>query len=145
MKANKYFLNTALALVMGVACGAAVLVRTFAPNFIIPTLDIPNLVLVSLAALVLDHYVTGGAKRCWICIPLLGAVTFGLLPWCACFLEMEAAIKLGIAGGVVFTVTTLLFTSMQDRISTGPAAKLAPLASALGLYLAVQCFAGMIL
>ena len=145
MKANKYFLNTALALVMAVACGAAVLVRTFAPNFIIPTLDVPNLVLVSLAALVLDHYVTGGAKRCWFCVPVLGAVTFGLLPWCACFLVVEEAIKMGIIGGIVFTVTTLLFTSMQDRISTGPMAKLAPLASALGLYLAVQCFAGMIL
>ena len=145
MKANKYFLNTALALVMGVACVAAVLVRTFAPNFIIPALDIPDLVLVSLAALVLDHYVTGGAKRCWFCVPVLGGVTFGLLPWCACFVEMEAAIKLGIAGGIVFTVVTLLFTSIQDRLSTGPAAKAAPLFSALGLYLAAQCFAGMIL
>ena len=145
MKENKYFLNTALALVLGVTGVVAVLVRTFAPNFIIPTLDIPNVVLVSLAALVLDHYAAPNAKRCWICIPVLGAVTFGLLPWCACFVVVEDAIKLGIIGGIVFTVTTLLFTSMQDRISTGPAAKAAPLFSALGLYLAVQCFAGMIL
>ena len=78
MKENKYFLNTALALVLGVAGVAAVLVRTFAPNIIIPGLDIPNLVLLSLAALVVDHYAAPGAKRCWICVAVLSAVTFGL-------------------------------------------------------------------
>ena len=145
MKENKYFLNTALALVLGVTGVVAVLVRTFAPNFIIPTLDIPNVVLVSLAALVLDHYAAPNAKRCWICIPVLGGLTFGLLPWCACFVAGDAAIKLGVIGGIVFTITAWLYTSIQDRISTGPAAKLVPLASALSLYLAVQCFAGMIL
>ena len=145
MKENKYFLNTALALVLGVAGAAAVLVRTFAPNFIIPALDIPNVVLLSLAALVLDHYVTGGAKRCWICVALLGGVTFGLLPWCACFVAGEAAVKLGVIAGVVFTITAILYTSIQDRLSSGPVAKAAPLFSALGLYLAAQCFAGWIL
>ena len=145
MKENKYFLNTALALVLGVAGAAAVLVRTFAPNFIIPDLDIPNLVLISLAALVLDHYAAPNAKRCWLCISVLSGVTFGLLPWCACFVAGEAAIKLGIIGGIVFTLTAWLYTSMQDRLSSGPAAKAAPICSALGLYLAVQCFAGWIL
>jgi hypothetical protein len=44
----------------------------------------------------------------------------------------------------VFTVTTLLYTSMADRMSSGPAAKAAPVMSALGLYLAVQVLCGMI-
>ena len=145
MKANKYFLNTALALVLGAAGVGAVLVRTFAPNFIIPSLDIPNLVLLSLAALVIDHYVAPHAKRCWICIPVLAAVTFGLLPWCACVVAGEEILKLAIAGGIVFTATAWLYTSMQDRLSSGPAAKAAPVVSALGLYLAVQIFSGWIL
>ena len=112
----------------------AVLVRTFAPIIIIPALDIPNMVLLSLAALLLDHYVAKNARRCYLCIPVLGALTFGLLPFAACFV-----------GGVVFTVVTLLFTSIQDRLSSGPAAKAAPVLSAVGLYLACQCFMGMIL
>ena len=145
MKENKYFLNTALALVLGVAGVAAILVRTFAPNFIIPGLDIPNLVLLSLAALVVDHYAAPGAKRCWICVAVLSAVTFGLLPWCACVVAGAEVLKLAIAGGIVFTVTAWLYTSIQDRLSSGPAAKAAPVVSALGLYLAVQCFAGWIL
>ena len=144
MKENKYFLNTALALVLGVAGVAAVLVRTFAPNFIIPPLDIPNLVLLSLAALLLDHYVAPKAKRCWICVAVLSAVTFGLLPWCACLVAGEEALKLAVAGGIVFTLTAWVYRSMADRLSTGPAAKAAPLCSAIGLYLAVQCFAGWI-
>lgn len=145
MKENKYFLNTALAVVLGLALLIAVLVRTFAPAVIIPGLDIPGLVLMSLTALVLDHYLAKGARRCWICIPLLSALTFGLLPFAACFVSGAAALKLAIIGGIVFTVTAWLFTSIQDRLSSGPAAKAAPVLSALGLYLAAQCFAGMLL
>ena len=144
MKQNHYFLNTALAVVLGIACAIAVLVRTFTPAALIPGLDIPNMVAISLVALVADHYVAKDAKRCYICIPLFAAVTFGLLPFCAGFASIVEAAKLAILGGVVFTATTWTFTSLQDRLSTGPMAKLAPIFSALGLYLAAQCFAGLI-
>lgn len=144
MKQNHYFLNTALAVVLGIACTIAVLVRTFTPAALIPGLDIPNVVALSLVALVADHYVARGAKRCYICIPVFSAITFGLLPFCAGFVSDLEALKLAILGGAVFTATTWLFTSLQDRLSTGPIAKLAPIFSALGLYLAAQCFAGLI-
>ena len=145
MKNKTYFLNTALAVVLGLALLAAVLVRTFAPWIIIPGLNIPNMVALSLLALLWDHYAAPGAKRCWICIPLLGAVTFGLLPFAACFVGVMEALKLALIGGIVFTVTAFLYTSIQDRLSTGPAAKAAPLFSAIGLYLAVQGLAGILL
>ena len=144
MKNNHYFLNTALAIVLGIAAIIAVLVRTFVPAAVIPGLDIPNVAAISLIALVLDHYATGGAKRCYICIPVFSAVTFGLIPFCAGFASSLEAVKLAILGGVVFTATTWIFTSMEDRLSTGPAAKLAPVLSAAGLFLAAQCFAGLI-
>ncbi len=143
MKKNTYTLNTLLAAVLGVVLLVCVLVRTFAPRMILPLLDVPNMVLLSLAALLLDHCLAPGADRCYICIPVFSALSFGLLPFAACFVGGMEALKLGILGGVVFTVTTWLFTSMADRISTGPAAKLAPFASAMGLYLAAQCFMGM--
>lgn len=144
MKDKMYLLNTLLAVVLGVALLAAVLVRAFAPIIIIPQLSIPNLVLISLVALLLDHYLAPKAKRCYICIPLLSAVTFGLLPLAAYFVNGGEAIKLAVVGGVVFTVTTWLFTSIQDRISTGPDCKGAAVVSAMGLYLAAQCFAGIL-
>jgi hypothetical protein len=140
-----YLLNTLLAVVLGAAALVAVVIRAFAPIIIIPDLDIPAMVLVSLVALLLDHYLAPGAKRCWICIPVLSAVTFGLLSWAACFAGAAEAVKIGLFGGVVFTVIAWLFTSIQDRLSSGPACKAAPVLSALGLYLAFQSFMGMFL
>lgn len=145
MKNKTYILNTLLAAILGVVLLACVLVRTFLPRMILPELDIPNMVLVSLVALVADHYAAPGAKRCYICIPVFAAITFGLLPFAACFVGVIDALKLALAGGVIFTVITWLYTTMLDRLSSGPVAKAAPVISALGLYLAVQCFAGILL
>ena len=145
MKKNTYTLNTILAAVLGAALLVCVLVRTFAPRIILPELDIPMLVLISLAALVLDHYLAPNADRCYLCIPVFSALTFGLLPLAACYVTGAKAAELAIYGGAVFTLMTWLFSSVQDRLSTGPAAKAAPVLSAFGLYLAVQGLMGMIL
>jgi len=142
MNNKKYMLNTLLAYVLGAVLLVFVLVDTFAPRMILPELDVPNLVLISLAALILDYYVAPGAERCYICIPVFSALTFGLLAFAA-YLGIAKALELTIMGGIVFTATTWLFTSMTDRISTGPAAKAAPVVSALGLYLAAQVLMGM--
>ncbi len=145
MKNKTYFLNSMLAVVLGAALAAAVLVRTVLPAVIIPELNIPNMVLLSLAALLLDHYLAPGAKRCYICIPVFAAISFGLLPYAAAFTTPVESVKLALVGACVFIVTTRLFTSMMDRISSGPKAKAAPIVSALGLWLAVQAFTAIIL
>lgn len=145
MKDKTYILNTILTVVLGAAALTAALVRAFAPIVIIPALNVPNMVLVSLAALLVDHYLAPNAKRCYICIPVLGALSFGLIPWAAAFVSGMEAVKLAVVGGVVFTATTWLYSSIQDRLSTGPAAKAAPFMSALGLWLAAQAMVGIIL
>lgn len=144
MKNKTYTLNILLTVVLGIALFTAILVRTFAPTIILPKLDIPNMVLISLIALVLDHYLARGVKRCYLCVALLSALAFGLLPFGACFVGLWDALKLGLIGGIVFTVMTWLYTSALDRLSSGPAAKAAPVICALGLWLAAQCFAGII-
>lgn len=143
MKQQTYMLNTLLAAAVGLVLLVGVLVRTFIPILILPQPEIPNLVLVSLAALLADHYLAPGAKRCWVCIPVLAVLTFGLLPYAACFVNLLQAGKLAVLGGVTFTVTAWLFTSIQDHLSSGPACKAAPAVSALGLYLASQGFVGL--
>ena len=145
MKKQIDLLNTLLAAVLGGVLLAAVLVRTFIPIVILPKLDITNMVLVSLAALLADHYLAPGARRCYICIPVLAALTFGILPLMAGFTCQHTFWKLGLVGGVVFAVTTWLFTAMTNRLQSGPQAKLAPIIGALCLFLASQCFAGLIL
>ena len=145
MKKNTYTLNTILAALLGAILLVCVLVRTFAPRIILPELDIPMLALISLAALVLDHYLAPNADRCYLCIPMFSALTFGLLPFAACFVGGAKAVELAVIGCLVFTLMTWLFSSMMDRLSSGPAAKAAPILSAFGLYLAVQGLMGMIL
>lgn len=145
MKNKTYTLNTLLAVVLGLYLLVCVLVRTFAPAVILPKANVPNLVLLSLVALVLDHYLAPDAKRCYICIPVLSAVTFGLLPFAACFVGAPEALKLALVGGLVFTVTTWLFTTIQERLSSGPAAKASAFFSAVSLYMAAQCFMGILL
>ena len=142
---KSYVLNTILAVVVLVTLLAIMLVHTFLPNFVVPKVSIPNLVALSLIALVLDHYIAKGADRCYICIPVFAVLTFGLLPFCAGYIPAAEIWKLAIGGGVVFTITTLLFTSVQDRLSSGPARKAAPVISALGLYLAAQCLTGILI
>lgn len=144
MNKKTYTLNVLLAVILGAVLLVSVLVRTFAPRMILPALDVPNMVLISLIALLADHYLAPGAGRCYICIPVFSAVTFGLLPFAACFVGAGEALKLAVLGAVVFTAVTWLFSSMMDRLSSGPAAKLAPMLSALGLYLAAQCFMGIL-
>ena len=140
---KKYLLNTFLAVVFTAALLAMVIARAICPVLIFPGFGVPNLVLISLIALLLDHYIVKDAPRCYICIPVFAFLTFALLPMAAGIIAPANALMLGIKGAVVFTVTTWLFTSMADRISTGPQAKLAPIMSAFGLYLASQCFMGM--
>lgn len=145
MKNNKYLLNTILAIVVFAACAIALVVRVLIPAAIIPPLNIPNMVLLSVIALLLEHFLTRGNPRCYICIPVFSALTFGILPLMAGFACQHTFWKFGLVGGAVFAVTTFLFTSMTDRLLSGPKASAAPFASAAGLYLAAQCFAGIIL
>ena len=145
MKNNKYLLNTLLAAVVLLAAGTMMVLRLIQPAVILPKVNIPNLVLLSLLALLGDHYLAPKADRCYICIPVLAAVTFGLLPFAAGIIGAGEILKVALVGAVVFTATTFLFTSMADRLSSGPKAHAAAFLSAFGLYLAAQCFAGMIL
>lgn len=145
MKNKTYFLNTILAVVLGCILLIAVLVRTFAPFVIIPELNIPNMVAVSLLALLVEHYLSIKEKHCYVCVCLFAAASFGVMPVAAGFATAMEALKLAAVGGVVFAVTTLLFTSMQERLASGPSKKLAPVLSAFGLYLAAQCLTGILL
>ena len=140
-----YVLNTILSIVVGIFLLACVVARTICPAVILPQMDVPMLVLLSLVALVLDHYLAKDAPRCYICIPVFAAAVFGLLPLAACMVTGWEALKLATLGCVVFTVTTALFTSIQDRLSSGPAAKASAFFSAVSLYVAALCFAGMTL
>ena len=145
MKNNKSILNTALAAVLFIALAVVIILRTVIPAVVLPPLNIPNMVLISAVALLIDQLIAKNAARCYICIPVFSFLTFGLLTFAAGYAGIMDALKYAVVGCVVFTVTTFLYTSIKQRLASGPASPLAPFMSAFGLYLAAQCFSGIIL
>ena len=143
MKRNGYISCIALAAALFLFLGISMLIRTFAPFAVLPKLTAPNIVLLSLIALLFAHYIPSGKQASHPAVFLFSMLTFGLLPFAASYTFGLEAIKLALVGGALFTVTAFLFDQILDRLSSGPAAKAAPVLSALGLFLAAQCFAGL--
>lgn len=140
MNEKRYFSNTALAVIVCVALAVCRILRTCIPFGVLPELDIPNMVLLSGLALL-----AGKEQKADLWTLIFAAVTFGVLPVAAGFAQLAESWKLALVGGLVFWITAWLYGSIQDRLSTGPMAKAAPVLSVLGLYLAAQCFSGMII
>lgn len=145
MKNNKFLLHILLSAVLFVALTAGLLVRVWQPAAIIPPLNIPNMVLLSVIALLVEHFLAQGNPRCYWVTALFGVLNFGVLPLMAGFACVHDFWKYGLVGGCVFTATTFLFTSATQRLQTGPKARGAVVLLALGIYLAAQCFAGILI
>lgn len=144
MKQNRYLLNALFAAVVAAACLAILLLWAFSPDFILPELNLTMVVALSLIALVAEGYLAPKAGRCWVGNILLGAATLGLLPWCAGLATGPQVMELVLWGGATFAVTLFLYTSIARRLASGPSGRLSPLFSALGLFLAAQCFTGIL-
>ena len=145
MKNNKFLLHILLPIVLFVALTAALLVRVWQPAGIIPPLNIPNMVLLSVIALLLEHFLAKGNPRCYWMTAAFGVLSFGILPLMAGFACVHTFWKIGLIGGCVFTLTTFLFTSATQRLQTGPKARADVVLMAIGIYLASQCFAGILI
>lgn len=145
MREKTYLLNIILAVFTGIALLAAMMVRVFVPIAYIPTPGIPEMVLFSLLVLLFEHYLKKTGTRCYICVFILSAVTFGLLPWVAGFVSLNEIWKTALSGGIIFTATSWVFASMVERMNSGKSGKAAPVVNALGIYLAVQGLAGLFL
>ena len=145
MKKSTYLLPLMLVAVLFAALLVGMLVQIFQPAAILPPLNIPNMVLLSLVALLLEYLCSKNGDRCYACVALFGVAAFAALPLMAGFACVHDFWKFGLVGGVVFTVTTFLFTSAVKRLKTGPKAPAALILTAFGIYLASQCFAGILL
>lgn len=145
MKNMKNIRSILLAAVVFTVLAVMMVVKAFYPAVILPQLNIPNVVLLSLAALLMESWLCPEGENCWICNLVLAVLTFGLLPAVAGFVAWQDCWKLALVGGAGFTLTALAMDSVRDRLSSGPQAKGALVATALGVYLASQCFAGILL
>lgn len=145
MKNNKFLLHIILSTVLLIALAIALLIRVWLPAAVIPPLNIPNMVLLSVIALLIEHFLAQGNPRCYWATALFGVLCFGILPLMAGFACVHDFWKYGLIGGCVFTATTFLFTSATERLQTGPKARAAVVLTGLGIFLAAQCFAGILI
>lgn len=143
MKNRTTILNSILAVVLGVVLLISVIAKAVSPHFILPEMNIPYVVAVSLTALVLTHFVKT-EEGCPVCQAILAAVTFAVLPWAA-GLTTVAVWKLALCGGIVFAILNAMFTAMVKRMELADVCRYAVIPAAFGLFLACQCFAGWIL
>lgn len=143
MKDKNHLLSVLLTLGLTATLLGCFIARMVYPLTILPRWDVPNLVGGSCIVLVLEHVLAPGAKRNYVAIFLFSALSSALLPWAIGFIAPADMLRYALSGGIVFTATTWLFDSLAVRLSTGPAAKAAPVLGAMGLYLAAQCFQGI--
>lgn len=145
MKHNKYLLSILFTLTLTMVLLVCAVLRLVFPLLILPQWNIPNLVLMSLVPLLIRCYAGASGNQSYLSLFLLSAASCALLPWAVGWAAPTQAVCNGLSGSVVFTATAWLFDSMTDRLSSSPAGKLAPLMGGFGLYLASQCFQGILL
>lgn len=146
MRKNAYLGNILLAAVTAIAMLAMVLCRVFAPAAVLPVLNIPNLLALCVVALVLEYYLARPSQvPCLVCAALLAAAVFALLPLAAGLMPLRNIWLTALLGGVIYAAAKWLFDSVAQRLSSGPAGKVAAALTGFGMILAGQAFAGMIL
>ena len=74
MKNNTFFLPVILVAVLFVALLSAMILQICLPSVILPPMNIPNIVLLSVVALLLEHFLARNDRRCYIGILALGAI-----------------------------------------------------------------------
>ena len=144
MKNRTTILNTILAISLGVALLAALFAKMMCPQLILPQLNIPYVAAISLIALVITSFIKT-EEGCIYCEIALAVVTFGVLPMVAGMASGIVALKLALCGGIVFGALDLMVNAMVKRIAMAGTCKYAVIPSAFILYLACQCFTGILL
>ena len=145
MRKNVLVLPLTLTAALWLYLLACMVLRLVLPQLILPRLELTGVVLLCLVAQVAESYLAPRTRHNYLLLLLLGALTFGLLPFGAGFAGWQGALVLAAAGAVALCVTTFLFTSLRHRLDDGKNAPLTPLLAALCLYLAVQPLRGILL
>ncbi len=162
-KEEGWLLILLLTALLCAALAVKLLLRWRMPAILLPELDAPNIALLSLSALSIDHYAPPAkptkpaAARRRLSL-LLAPLCFLLLPWAAgegvavaslsnqatAMAEPAGALRLALLGGAIFAALTLAFDSLQSRPAFEAMPRLAPAVNALCLFCAAQILAGLL-
>lgn len=143
MEKKNFVLNVLLAVVLGAGLLVGMVWRAFQPNVVLADLELPAIAALILIALVIEYLFKGTQKRAWAVQILLAAITFAVIPFAAGY--AGTGIGLILCGTVMFTALTWIFDSVAERLDVTCDCKCAMIPTAFVMYLACQCFMGMIL
>ena len=143
MEKKNFVLNVLLAAVLGAGLLVGMVWKAFQPNVVLADLELPAIAALVLIALVIEYLWKGTQKRAWAVQIVLAAITFTVIPFAAGY--AGAGIGLILCGTVMFTALTWIFDSVAERLDVTCDCKCAMIPTAFVMYLACQCFMGMIL
>ena len=143
MEKKNFVLNVLLAVVLGAGLLVGMVWRVFQPNVVLADLELPAIAALVLIALVIEYLWKGTQKRAWAVQIVLAAITFAVIPFAAGY--AGTGIGLILCGTVMFTALTWIFDSVAERLDVTCDCKCAMIPTAFVMYLACQCFMGMIL
>ena len=143
MDQTNFVLNVLLAVVLGAGLLVGMVWKAFQPNVVLADLELPAIAALVLIALVIEYLWKGTQKRAWAVQIVLAAITFAVIPFAAGY--AGAGIGLILCGTAMFTALTWIFDSVAERLDVTCDCKCAMIPTAFVMYLACQCFMGMIL
>jgi hypothetical protein len=143
MEKKNFVLNVLLAVVLGAGLLVGMVWKAFQPNVVLADLELPAIAALVLIALVIEYLWKGTQKRAWAVQIVLAAITFAVILFAAGY--AGAGIGLILCGTAMFTALTWLFDSVAERLDVTCDCKCAMIPTAFVMYLACQCFMGMIL
>lgn len=143
MEKKSFVLNVLLAVVLGAGLLTGIIWSAIQPNVVLPELNLPAIAALVLIALVFEYLFKGTAKRAWAAQLVLAAVTFAVLPFAAGY--AGAGIGVTVCGTAVFGILTWMFDSVAERMEITADCKYVMIPTAFVMYLACQCFMGMII
>ena len=112
---------------VGLGCLAAVLYRVFLSAAVLPAVGLPRRRPAPLLALAAEAYLSKGVpRRNWGLLSCWAPSPSGLLPWAAGLTAGTEAVRFAVVGGAAFGALTFLFTSLRERLASGPSGRLAP-------------------
>ena len=143
MEKKNFVLNVLLAVVLGAGLLVGMVWKAFQPNVVLADLELPAIAALVLIALVIEYLWKGTQKRAWAVQIVLATVTFAVIPFAAGY--AGAGIKLILCGTAMFAALTFIFDSVAERLDVTTDCKCTMIPTAFVMYLACQCFMGMIL
>lgn len=143
MKKRDIVRELLLPVLVGVCSLWLLLDNVYLPNRLVPSFGLMAMIALSLLAQAIGVLVSYNGPRNYLSAALIGAASFGLIPWCAGVGRL-APWLMAMLGGAIFCLTELLAGLICDRFGPDKGSRRAAFFSILLLYLAAQGFQGLL-